>query len=1009
MNRKIVYLLILISFLPALLFAGNGRIKGKVTDLSTGEALIGANIIIIGSSFGAATDENGDFIIMNLDAGVYELKASYLGYQSITIKNVRVNTDLTTEIDFKLPAENISVETVTVIAQKPLIKKDATSSIRSVTGEDISNLPVRGVTNIVGLQAGVIENSGTIHIRGSRPDEVGYYLEGNSISNPEDGGRAVTISNDAVEELSVESGGFSAEFGGSNAGIIRSQLRSGTNDWHASIEYITDNVGFKSKDDFYKQEGTRLGAYWYGQNETSFSLSGPIWANKIKVFYNLNYDFDRSRTKKAYPGLDFGLIGDGLDKEAVQNDTINLVYPKGVWTKDKREAYTHSGTVTMDFNPILIRVAGTYTDGWNDNDGLRGANIFSLTNDRLSKTDFNNGSFSLKLKHVVASNLFYELSGGVTFNSFEVNDQYLGADFWAYGDSVANAKAGNQWIRTAKDRENLKKLSAATTRYVQPANYKIYGFKFEGAGRLAANHQKGETMGYNGRFDLTYLPTKHHNLKIGGEFKQHVIRAWSARGQSGFAFELENSLKDIANPTKAQIDKIKADILYKSGVNNYGYDIYGNKTDGGGKVNGVDGDFYAPHKPIEAGIYVQDRIEFDDIILNLGLRYDYFDIDNLVFKKPDLPDDAIGVNFAAGRLYKKGFKEVKPYSSVSPRLSVSFPVTDQTVFHAGYGKYVQQPSLNQAYDGYHSLAYTLGQGFFFSRPTGQDLRPIKKTHYEVGFRQQLTDFMSVDISGYYDDVKGQIYFIVQDVSKESDYSSYNSKANGDFQTTKGFEVQLTMRRYKRLSGSASLSFSDAAGTGSNPNSNAGIVGAPLDGVTVFRPQYVSPLNYDRPFKGNLFIDYRFGKDDGGPILEQLGISLLANFASGHPFTRGIGGDNMESDSRFRQPLEPLNSSLTPSIFNLDLKIDKSFNIFDDLYVNVYVRVLNLFNNKNIETVYKRTGAANDDGYIADPDLGGQLLNTYGEIYGELYNAMNIGYNDFYQDARQILVGIRLEY
>ena len=135
MNRKIIYVLLLFAFIPYFMFAGNGRIKGKVTDLSTGEALVGANILVVGSSFGAATDVNGDFVIMNLDAGSYSVKASYLGYQAITVTNVYVNTDLTTEVDFQLPAEEISVGTVTIVAQKPLIQKDATSSIRNVTGE----------------------------------------------------------------------------------------------------------------------------------------------------------------------------------------------------------------------------------------------------------------------------------------------------------------------------------------------------------------------------------------------------------------------------------------------------------------------------------------------------------------------------------------------------------------------------------------------------------------------------------------------------------------------------------------------------------------------------------------------------------------------------------------------------------------------------------------------------------------------------------------------------------
>ncbi len=422
MSRKIIYVLLLFTFLPYLVFAGNGRIKGKVTDLTTGEALVGANVLVVGTSLGAATDVNGDFIIMNLDAGTFTVKASYLGYQAITITNVRVSTDLTTEVDFQLPAEEISVGTVTIVAQKPLIKKDATSSIRNVTGEDISNLPVRGVTNIIGLQAGVVNDQGTIHIRGSRADEVGYYLEGISIADPDAGGRAVTISNDAVEELQVESGGFTAEFGGSNAGIIRSQLKSGTNDFHVSVEYITDNIGFDTKDNF-KTQDQRLGTYWYGNNETSFSLSGPILENQIKFFYNLNYNFDRSNAKKGYPGFDFGYIGDGLDDNPIQNDSLYLAYPKGVRRNNLREAMTHSGTITMDFNPILVRLSGTYTDGWND---IGGNSVFDIANSRVGIDNFDNGSFSLKVKHVVSNNLFYEVTGGLSFNNFERSDPYLG-------------------------------------------------------------------------------------------------------------------------------------------------------------------------------------------------------------------------------------------------------------------------------------------------------------------------------------------------------------------------------------------------------------------------------------------------------------------------------------------------------------------------------------------------------------------------------------------------------
>ena len=156
MKRTISVILFLL-LLPTFVFASTaGRVKGKVTDLQTGEPLIGANVIVVGTSLGAATDVNGEYVISNVEVGVYEVKASYIGYQAITFSNVRVNADLTTELNFKLPAEGVSVGEVEVVAKRPLINKSNTNAIRVTTSEDIDLLPVRGVANLLALTPGVI-------------------------------------------------------------------------------------------------------------------------------------------------------------------------------------------------------------------------------------------------------------------------------------------------------------------------------------------------------------------------------------------------------------------------------------------------------------------------------------------------------------------------------------------------------------------------------------------------------------------------------------------------------------------------------------------------------------------------------------------------------------------------------------------------------------------------------------------------------------------------------------
>ncbi|MGE5499401.1 MAG: carboxypeptidase-like regulatory domain-containing protein, partial [Syntrophothermus sp.] len=438
MQRKLFYYLFLMLLLPALVFAGTkGKIKGKVTDLQSGEPLIGANVVVEGTSQGGSTDVNGEFQIQNLEAGVYTLKSSFIGYQTVTISNVRVNADLTTEMNVQLPAEGISVGTITIIAPKPLVNKDNTNAVRVTTSEDIDALPVRGVNNIVGLTAGVVVKDNNIFIRGGRLDEVGFYLEGVSINNPMTGGRAVTISQDALEEIQVQAGGYTAEFGGANSGIVRQQFKSGGSQMKASVEYITDNVTFKSKDNAF-DGNKRLGAYWYGYNEMSAVLSGPVIDQRFKFFGNMNYQYRRDANPRPYPGINIGPIVDNIKTNP---DSIDLVVPGGAMHGNQDESYTYTGTFNMDFSPVLVRLSGTYTNRAFDFGPFNGL-IQDYFNQRMGKVNQGNGTFNLKATHVLSPSMFYEISGGYFIQNSETTDPYLKDRFWEYGDSVANANVG---------------------------------------------------------------------------------------------------------------------------------------------------------------------------------------------------------------------------------------------------------------------------------------------------------------------------------------------------------------------------------------------------------------------------------------------------------------------------------------------------------------------------------------------------------------------------------------
>jgi hypothetical protein len=1001
MNRLFTVMFFLL-LLPSLALAGTaGKLRGIVTDLNTGEPLIGANVLVVGTSFGAATDVNGEYLISNLEAGVYEVRASYIGYQTITVSNIRVNADLTTELNFELPAEGIEVQEIEVVAEKPLVQKDLTNAQRITTSEDIDALPVRGINQILNVTPGVVVQDQTVFIRGGRQDEVGFYLEGASITNPVLGGRSITVNQDALEEIQVQAGGYTAEFGGANAGIIRQQYKSGTSQYKASVEYVTDNVTFKGKDERFDGE-SRVGAYWYGYSDFIATLSGPLGNPRFKFFGLFNYGFQADRNPQPYPGIDLGRIGD-----PTTGDTVNFVYPAGALYKNSLENITGTATLTLDFNPVIFRLAGTYTEQqrYDPFSSSRApGNIANILNTaRTEVNDLTNGSFSIKGTHIISENTYYEVSGGYTFNTTKQYDPFLKDNFLSYGDSVANANAGFVWTRRPTN----------STRYTRENRFNIFTFSINAPGDVVAAYQKGRNENLNFNLAVSSI-VEQHSLKVGGELQLYTIRNYGIANESVFA--LAGLLDDPGVLTRKQI-------FINRGVNNYGYDVFGNEIN--------DDTFEGPHKPVFAAGYIQDKIELENLIINAGIRFDYIDVDN--FKLYDSERPELTFNKSTGEVWSnesnrpsnEPLVEVPTFSSVSPRLGFSFPVTDETVFHAQYGKFVQQTRLRDIYQGYYATSSQLGGGFFIPAPVGFNARPTRTTQYEIGFTQQIGNFASFDVTGYYKDIQDQVIYDQQNTAAGSPYGAYAVLTNGDFATTKGLEIAFNMRRQSRFQVNGSVSFQDARGTGSFPNSNRGIVGAPLDGVTIFRPQYVSPLEYNNSFRGNMNIDYRWGIEDGGPILQELGVSALLTFNSGHPFTLGKGGDNLEGDARDRQPLEPLNQSTTPWNWQIDLRVDKTINLLDRLDLNIYVWVINLFDTKNIENVFLRTGSVDDDGYLTDPATGGQLVDTFGEEYAALYRAINVDYYEQWQNAmtgaailtnpffygppRQIRLGIRLEY
>lgn len=948
---------LMLFLLPLALSAQTGKVVGSVKDLETGEALLGANIIIEGTSLGAASNENGEFIILNVPPGTYRLKARYIGYREVTLTNIKVSVNLTTEVSFALPSESYTTETITVVAPKPLINKNITNSTGIVSKEDIQNLPIRGVNALVSTQAGVVNQGGNLYIRGSRSDAVAYYVDGVLVNNPVFGGaRSAPISN-AIEEIQVQAGGYSAEYGGANGGIISTSTRGGSENYNVSAEIITDN--------FIEQGSgkTFLGTYSYGYSEYVLTAGGPVipGMKNFRFFLAGNNVFQRTPAayRRAYEFTDIPVAAGAL------RDTIDISYPANYVKNNANSSYQFSGNLTYDLLPFTFRLNGSYRYatarsgiGWT---ALANEANAGLNQDQTLTT-------SLKITHVINPNSFYDVIVNY-FDDFYIDmDPVFKHDILAYGDSMANAAIGRD---LQGDSRNI-------------ANWSAFAQSFTSSARPYNLYRKQSTKSYGGKLNFLYQLGKHHEFKTGGEFTYYTIRRYSIA-----PFAIAQNLGAIADgDVRGIYDRL----------DNYGYDVYGNALDAG--YTGPDG----PKNPVFAAFYLQDKMEFSDLVVNFGFRFDYIDVDSKTFIDPS------NVQFDSDGVIDPDYMvDVDPFMQVSPRLGFSFPVTDRTVFHAQYGKFIQQSQLRNLYLGFNLASDIIKGGYAELNPVGYGLRPERTTAYEIGFRQQLGESFAFDLTGFYKDIKDQVQLRQIFADPTAQHVKYYALLNGDFSTVKGFEIKLDLRRTNRLSGTVDYTYSNAEGTGSTPN-DAGRTVWQSPSAEPFFPVQIAPLSFNQTHRGAINLDYRYANNDGPEIfgakaLENFGLNVLFSFTSGFNYTRWDGFGNA------RVPNEALNTSTTPWTFQIDARLDKSFSV-GPLNLNAYIWVINLLDTKNIVGVFNTSGDPVDDGWLASTE-GGGILNGYTteedkQMYKDLYLASIYNSGNF-GTPRQIRLGIRLDY
>ncbi|UCH09512.1 MAG: TonB-dependent receptor [Fidelibacterota bacterium] len=1021
-----------ILLVPIYLFSQEtGKIAGKVTDEATGDPLTGANVLVEGTTFGAATNVDGRYVILGVPVGTFTVRCEFIGYRPVRLSSVEVHKRLTTEADFGMSSEALELGVVDVVAERPLIVQDATNTTRIIDAEVINKIPLRGVGNLIALQTGAVTAGANIYVRGARQGDISYYVDGVYTVNPWNLANTTVVSNRAMEEIAFQSGGFDAEFGNSNGGMVSTTTRTGGEQWEVSAEYVQDLGASKpgtDKDALYSYGyqlynvnlggsfGNRMrffGSYEHLHSEdnnpsiSSFPsvdrrASNPLKTTYEQVIHNgdtsivqvLGYSYE-SLEENDPDFLEFvynvkddtvwGYLGeDGLDNDndgltdeddetwndGIANverltrivygengpdttyyltayDNYKKLYGRKFDTGYDRDAF--AANLLIDLKPLRIKVGGHYTATssrpWTSTQFTGFPNSFAMANtenhplyETTSLSGYANLTFSLTESSFIRANLSY-----YDYQREEMDNRHRD-NFLAYGDPLAE---GNEWLRS------YGKNPIAMARFV---NFDSYGTVYDDYRKRHSSY-----MGLKGDY-VNQLG--NHEIKAGLSYRAHTLRDYillqpmevfeeteKARLNNAGVDLIEGTADDLASDNPNYIDITTDEWFFQTYRNAYtlntGYTLDGKEND---KYN------YArsampPGKPVILGFYLQDKIELEDMILNVGIRYDYFDF------ATDVPETYDYLYLKDGHIDREtsGFSVTKPYTYLSPRVGFSFPVTDQTVLHAQYGEFVQHPILNRLYLSDSRLAANLTQGNMVVSPNGK-LKPERTTQYEIGFAQQVSDFAALDITGYYKEVRDYTLMKNRD-NAFVDNAKFNwaQYENGDYGLVKGVSASLTVRRIRGLMARASYTLQWANGTGSDPITNWNIAWTGDQ-----YPTAVNPLDYDQRHTGSVMVDYRTGQLFG---LFELGTNALWRFGSGLAYTPSLQQSEVFGRGWYA-PVAGINSGYGPWTSSMDLRLD--LDTIAGSGVSLYVLVLNAFNSENVIDVYPTTGEAGTDGWLETP-------------------------------------------
>ena len=881
----------------SLAFAGEtGKIAGHVTEAGTENPLIGTNVIVEGTSFGAATDENGEYFIINLPPGVYSVKFSMIGYAEYILTDVSVSIDVTTPLNASLESQAIAGESVTVVSERPVIEKTLTSTKQIVSGSLTTELPVATVKDVVKTLPGVIEHDGMLHLRGGRAGEEMYLVDGASLVNPIMGNNAIPVNPAMIEELQVITGSFNAEYGQAMSGIFNTVLKEAPDGVHANVSFRTS-----ADQDYIKSEGGKNGDFKDADfySESLEVADGETYRSANSSEHTLGTFGDPMSIMDADVSVGSGAFGLVASMRSY-NDPGRLPGISDEFSSYQGKlTYQVGGNLKLGTEFLYLDQKGMYDPRFDGNRVGETAGELLVTDWKYAlgqypRTEAQTIQFGLSANYVLSANTNVTLRMDYLSKTQEDGAKTSGGEFVDFVN-VKNVTSSTQYSG-ADGPDHTKVLEDRTNNNAWFGLMNVYGHYFK-------SEESHTTFSLSGTSQLN---------------NRHLVKG-------GFEYRMFN-------------------------IDRTGHDVWFGRTVGySDAMPRIQMNNIQDVTPMETAVYVQDQMEFSDLIVNVGLRFDAFNAgaDKGLWDVSE-SGDRMWEDQTINPFDPSKRRATETKSKLSPRLGLSFPVSDNMAFRYSYGSFFQRPTFYDLLDNYMAQmdgGTESGNFVFLGNP---NLDPQETTTYEMGVQYSLPGGMKLDVMGYNKDIVGLVAVngasLQPAVDDGSGYdnpggwtaddfyqaTSFNFKSSDHFGRVRGIEVSFAKTAAAGLTGRFSYTYSVAEGTASDKlQQGAGAVdqfNQEKSGVMT-----MTTLDWHRPHTLNGYVDYHMSM---GGMMERVGTSLTFVAMSGLPMTARAGGAGAALKER------------APSTLDVNLKLDARLSL-GFASPTVYLLVENVINRKNV--------------------------------------------------------------